>query len=52
MTEVDYVVVGQLERAYYDPAGFDKFSQLERDGRLRRVHENPGGAVYRVVRDG
>jgi uncharacterized membrane protein len=50
--DVDYVVVGQLEHAYYDPAGFAKFSQLERAGRLRRVHENAGGAVFQVVRDG
>jgi uncharacterized membrane protein len=50
--DVDYVVLGQLERAYYDEAGLDKFEELERAGRLRRVHENPGGAVYEVVRDG
>jgi uncharacterized membrane protein len=47
--DVQYVVLGQLERAYYDPAGLAKFDELERAGRLHRVYENPGGAVFQVA---
>jgi len=50
--EVEYVVLGQLERAYYDPAGLAKFEQMEQTGRLRRVYENPGGVVYQVMPSG
>ena len=31
---VNYVIIGPLEKAYYDPAGIDKFASLEKDGTL------------------
>jgi len=44
---VSYVIVGQLERLYYDPAGLAKFD-TSLNGSLELVYENPGTKVYRV----
>jgi len=44
---VSYVIVGQIERLYYDPAGLAKFD-TSLNGSLELVYENPGTKVYRV----
>lgn len=40
---VKYVIVGELERAYYAPGGLAKFDALEQEGYLRVAYR--GGAV-------
>jgi len=45
--QVSYVIVGQLERNYYDPAGLAKFDN-GLNGNLELVYENPGTRIYRV----
>ncbi len=47
--EVSYIVVGQLERVYYDPAGLMKFEDMARAGLLEQVYEQGQTRVYRVV---
>ena len=44
--EVRYVVVGDLERTYYPPAGLAKFDRMVRDGLARVAYENPGTRIY------
>ena len=44
--EVRYVVVGDLERAYYRPAGLAKFDAMAQGGLARVVYENPGTRIY------
>jgi uncharacterized membrane protein len=45
---VHFIVVGQLERAYYDGPGFDKFARQE--GRLwRAVYRDGQTTIYEVV---
>jgi len=39
---VQYIVVGPLERAYYQPQGLDKFDEMARQGALRVVFRNDG----------
>jgi uncharacterized membrane protein len=48
---VQYIVVGPLERAYYDPIGLDKFKQLVNDGTLQVVFHNEGVTIYQVIDD-
>ena len=43
-----YVIVGDLERVYYDEAGFDKFDEMVRLGYLTIAYQNPGTTIYRV----
>jgi uncharacterized membrane protein len=38
---VDYIIVGEMERAFYNPAGIAKFDQMTRDGRLEQVYPTP-----------
>ena len=45
--EVEYVVVGQLERAYYPTLAFGKFDRMARDGLATVVYENEGTRIYR-----
>jgi YYY domain-containing protein len=45
---VEYVYVGELERALYDPAGLAKFDALAQQGALEKVYDRGGVAVYRV----
>ena len=45
---VEYIVIGELERVYYDEQGIHKFLLWEDDGRLVRVFENAGVIIYRV----
>ncbi len=46
---VSYIIVGQLEKAVYQPEGLAKFEAQE--GRLwRRVYRDADTAIYRVIR--
>ncbi len=47
--EVEYVVVGPLEEAYYDPAGLAKFDRMVREGRLQVVFRNERVTIYQVA---
>ena len=46
--DVSYVIIGQLERLYYAPAGLAKFDD-NLNGNLELVYENPGTKIYRVL---
>ncbi len=48
--DVDYIYVGHLERAYYAPAGLEKFRRMTQMGLLQQVYANPDVVLYRVVR--
>jgi len=45
---VEYVVVGQLERALYDPAGLAKFDALAAAGQIETVFTTGATRIYRV----
>ncbi|GIV84493.1 MAG: hypothetical protein KatS3mg052_1500 [Candidatus Roseilinea sp.] len=47
--DVRYVIVGEMERLYNDPAGFDKFEAMVEAGDLRIAYQNPGVTIYEVV---
>ena len=47
--DVRYIIVGPLERAYYVPAGLDKFEQLAREGKLEPVFDNTEVVIYKVT---
>ena len=48
--QIEYIVVGQLERIYYDGPGLDKFDTMEQLGQLRRVYDNRGGVlIFRIL---
>ncbi|HFD38227.1 MAG TPA: hypothetical protein ENJ31_00030, partial [Anaerolineae bacterium] len=46
---VRYIIVGPLERAYYEPAGLEKFDQMVAAGALRVVFRNEGVTIYQVA---
>lgn len=46
---VEYIYVGPLEWAYYDPNGLTKFDQMVTDGLLEEVYRNPETSIYRVI---
>ena len=46
---VRYLVVGPLERAYYDPVGLQKFPSMVEAGLLQVVFQNEGVTIYLVV---
>ncbi len=48
---VRYIVVGPLERAYYQPAGLQKFEEMAREGRLQVVFRNEGVTIYEVTQN-
>jgi uncharacterized membrane protein len=48
--QIQYIVVGPLERAYYAPAGLLKFEELVRDGQLQIAYRNEGVTIYQVNR--
>ncbi|MFQ5615900.1 MAG: hypothetical protein ACE5GO_05510, partial [Anaerolineales bacterium] len=45
---VTYIIVGQLERAYYDGPGIEKFEQLNGEF-WREVYRDGETAIYEVV---
>jgi uncharacterized membrane protein len=47
--EVEYIVVGELERVYYPASGLKKFDNMAEAGSLDLVYQNPGVKLYRVV---
>jgi uncharacterized membrane protein len=52
---VEYVIVGQMERAFYDPAGLEKFDRMAGDGRAELVYSSetdagePAVRIYRLA---
>jgi YYY domain-containing protein len=46
---VEYIYVGGVERASYDPAGLAKFEQLAARGDLERVFAQGNTTIYRVA---
>ncbi len=46
--DVSYIVVGQLERVYYSPAGLAKFTRMVDAGLLEVAYEYGETVVYRV----
>ena len=51
---IGYIVVGDMERAYYSPEGLDKFRQLTTSGKLRVVFGDTTSAtttIYEVVKN-
>ena len=47
--EIKFIVVGELERAYYSPAGLKKFSELAAEGLIRPVFRNDGVVLYQTT---
>jgi len=44
-----YIIVGPMERAYYEASGgLAKFDQMVSQGSLTIVHQNPGTVIYAV----
>lgn len=46
--QVRYIVVGELERAYYPAPGLTKFESMTRQGLITLVYQNPRVQVYRT----
>ena len=47
---VEYIVVGELERLYYGDAGMAKFDEMTSEGTIEPVFRNQGVTIYRTVR--
>jgi uncharacterized membrane protein len=47
--DVRYIVVGPLERAYYDQQGLDKFQLMVEEGSLRVAYSNEQVTIYEVA---
>ncbi len=47
--EVEYVVVGQLEQAYYPAQGLQKFDDMARQGLAEVVYQNDGTKIYQAL---
>jgi len=47
--QVSYIVVGELEQAYYPPAGLAKFSQMQAEGLLQSVYSAGHTIIYKVL---
>ena len=43
-----YVILGMLEKSYYNPAGLPKFDVMVQNGFLRIAYQNTGTTVYEV----
>jgi uncharacterized membrane protein len=51
--DVDYIIVSDLERAYYSPEGLEKFSEMTRLGDLQIVYgdlSDNSTKIYQVVK--
>ncbi len=48
---VRYIIVGELERAYYSPEGLAKFDSMAQDGSLQVAHQAGAVTIYRVGAD-
>jgi len=46
---VQYVIVGELERAYYPPEGLAKFDLLVSQGYMRTVYQGGSVIIYEIV---
>jgi YYY domain-containing protein len=49
---VDLIVVGALEHAYYQPMGLEKFDAMARQGMLEVIYNRKDTTIYRVVGSG
>ena len=49
---IEYVYVGQLERALYDAAGLAKFDEMAAQGLVENAYTTGGTTVYRVLPSG
>jgi len=49
---VSYIIVGELERAIYNPAGLAKFETLAEQGYLKAVYTGGAVTIYRVAQPG
>jgi YYY domain-containing protein len=47
---VDLIIVGDLERAYYNPEGLAKFRELAEQGYLAVIYDRDNTVIYRVMR--
>jgi uncharacterized membrane protein len=47
--DVDLIMVGELERAYYEADGLAKFEEMVEQGYLERIYEKDGTLIYQVV---
>jgi YYY domain-containing protein len=47
--DVDYIIVGALERIYYPPASLAKLDQMVGQGLLREVYRDGEDRIYQVV---
>jgi hypothetical protein len=46
---VSYIIVGELERAYYNPAGLAKFDAWVKQGYLKLAYEGGAVRIYPVA---
>ena len=49
---IAYIIVGDLERVFYDAAGIAKFEAMAAAGALDLVYDRDGALIYRVVAGG
>ena len=47
--DVEYIVVGELERVHYSQAGLDKFAELADAGLISLVFHNEGVTIYQSL---
>jgi YYY domain-containing protein len=50
--DVEYIIVGALERAYYSRTSLSKFDEMVRMGILEEVYRNGDDVIYRFVGGG
>ena len=43
-----YIILGDLERVYYEESGFAKFGEMVERGYLELAYQNPGTTIFRV----
>ena len=46
---VEYIIIGDLEKAYYPSTGITKFTEMVTLGYLAISYENPGTIIYEVI---